>query len=112
MRLLLDETLPDELAQRLALQHHDVATVSTHPELRGAPDSEVFAIARREHRVIVTTDAMDFLELAAGQDEHARIVVTSVRRVAREQALAQLVRDLQQIVGELERGPARAHLLP
>lgn len=102
MRLLLDETLPDELAQRLQLQQHDVATVATNPELRGACDRDVFAIARREGRVLVTTNAIDFLVLAGAQ-EHPGLVVTTVRRIAPD-ALAQFVRDLQRLASDFGGG--------
>lgn len=96
MRVLIDDTLPAELAQRLQLHNHDVTTVASRPELRGAPDVTVFAVAQREQRAIVTTNALDYLELA-GQGEHWGVILTDAGRLVREQTLAQLARDLRQI---------------
>lgn len=110
MRLLLDDTLPGELVQRLQLLNHDVATVATRPELRGAPDATVLAAASREQRALVTTNAVDLLPLAR-EHEHYGLVVTTVRRVS-GQALAQFVRDLAQLAGALDQRPLGTHFLP
>jgi len=94
MRLLLDDALPAELAQRLQLHNHDVVTVAARPDLRGSTDAELFAIAQHERRAVVTTNAIDFLELAR-RGEHCGVILADGRRLARDQALAQLARDLR-----------------
>lgn len=110
MRLLLDDTLPAELVQRLQLLNHDVATVGTHPELRGAPDAVVFASACRELRALVTTNAVDFLVLA-GEHDHSGLVVTTVQRVSGKAGRDVCVRALQALETDLEQGTPTTHFL-
>ena len=59
--------------------------------------------------MLVTTNAIDFLELAR-HSEHRGVVITTARRVAGD-ALARFVRELQQLVDELELGHSTTHLI-
>jgi predicted nuclease of predicted toxin-antitoxin system len=58
MRLKLDENLDVRLAPWLASMGHDVETVRSEV-LSGAPDEEIFTVAAREERCLVTLD-LDF----------------------------------------------------
>lgn len=55
MKLLVDEALQDEVAQRLAAAGHDVAHVRLRG-LAGHTDDEVMTLAIEEDRVLITTD--------------------------------------------------------
>lgn len=59
MRFLIDEMFPPATCRHLAEHGHD----AVHVRDRGAnarPDSEVAALAAREHRVLVTENVKDF----------------------------------------------------
>ena len=60
MQLKLDENLPVELAELFREAGHDAVTVLDQG-LRGARDSDLASICRREGRVIVTFDT-DFAD--------------------------------------------------
>jgi predicted nuclease of predicted toxin-antitoxin system len=58
MRFLVDENLPVDIARLLVEGGHDALYVP-HSEHRGAPDLEIWRLAAREDRVVVTRD-LDF----------------------------------------------------
>ena len=62
-RLLLDEHYAEAIAVALRQRGHDVRAVVADPDLRGAPDSEVFRQAAMEGRRIVTENIKDFRPL-------------------------------------------------
>jgi len=64
VRLLLDEHLPPRIAVQLRFQGHDVVAVVERPDLHGAADEMLWAVARTESRVVVTQDVGDFVRLA------------------------------------------------
>lgn len=71
MRWLLDEMLPPSAAAALTEYGHDAVSVQS-AGLLGAPDREVFDLAVRELRVIVTENVADFavlLQLCMTRDE-------------------------------------------
>ena len=55
MRFLLDENVSGLAAERLRALGHDVRH-GVHPPLAGLADTELFAIARDEERILVTRD--------------------------------------------------------
>ena len=58
MRFLVDENLPIDVAELLRREGHDVLYLP-HTGNRGAVDKEVWGIATREDRIIITRD-LDF----------------------------------------------------
>jgi predicted nuclease of predicted toxin-antitoxin system len=58
MLFLVDENLPVDVAELLRHEDHDV-TYLPHTGHRGASDKEVWRLAAREERIIVTRD-LDF----------------------------------------------------
>lgn len=63
MKLLLDEMLTPAIARQLRSRGHDVIAVAADPDRHALPDSEVLALARRERRVLVTSNLRDFRPL-------------------------------------------------
>ncbi len=63
MKLLLDEMLSPAIARELHARGHNVEAVAGHPEREALPDPEVLALARTEHRAIVTNNVRDFRPL-------------------------------------------------
>ncbi|HEV3323846.1 MAG TPA: DUF5615 family PIN-like protein [Solirubrobacteraceae bacterium] len=81
MKLLLDEMYPPSIAEQLRRRGHDVHAVTARAELRTLPDAEIFAVAQRERRVVVTENIDDFSAIAdshdrRGQAHHGLILVT------------------------------------
>lgn len=78
---------PYAVAAQPRLHGHDVVAVTERPELRGQPDTVVFAIAQAEARAIVTENAVDFRplvqEVLERGAQHAGLVLTSDRRFPR-----------------------------
>lgn len=63
MKLLLDEMLSPAIARELRLRGHDVAPVAGNPDREALSDPEVLALARAEHRAVVTNNLRDFRPL-------------------------------------------------
>ena len=63
MKLLLDEMLGPAIAQELRSRGHDVEPVAGNPDREALPDPEVLALARAEHRAVVTNNLRDFRPL-------------------------------------------------
>lgn len=63
MKLLLDEMLSPAIARELRARGHDVETVAGHPDREALSDPAVLALARSEHRVVVTNNVRDFRPL-------------------------------------------------
>jgi predicted nuclease of predicted toxin-antitoxin system len=64
VKLLLDEHLTARIAIELRRQGHDVVAVLERPDLQRAADEVLWAVARTEHRGVVTRDVGDFSRLA------------------------------------------------
>jgi predicted nuclease of predicted toxin-antitoxin system len=58
MRFLVDENLPVDVAQLLQHEGHDVLYLA-QSGYRGATDEEVWSLAAREERIVITRD-LDF----------------------------------------------------
>ncbi|HEX2317957.1 MAG TPA: DUF5615 family PIN-like protein [Streptosporangiaceae bacterium] len=63
MKLLLDEMLSPAIARELCSRGYDVESVAGHPGRESMSDAEVLALARAEHRAVVTTNVRDFRPL-------------------------------------------------
>ena len=63
MKLLLDEMLSPAIARKLRSRGHDVEAVAGNPDREALPDPEVLALARAEHRAVVTNNLRDFRPL-------------------------------------------------
>jgi predicted nuclease of predicted toxin-antitoxin system len=81
VRLLLDEHIPQGVADGLADLGHDAVAVSRRPLLRGTADAALLAAASAEDRTLVTRDVADFSRLAARLvvrgEAHAGVVLLS-----------------------------------
>ncbi len=87
MRLLIDELFPPSIAVQLRARGHDATAVQEEAELRGLPDTELFAEAQRRERAILTENVADFLlldaEYRARQRAHWGLVFTTNRNFPR-----------------------------
>ncbi len=63
MRLLLDEMLSPAVARHLRAHGHDVEPVAGHPDREALSDPDVLALARAEHRALITNNLRDFRPL-------------------------------------------------
>lgn len=63
MKLLLDEMLSPAIARKLCSRGHDVAPVAGNSDREARSDPEVLALARAEHRAVVTNNLRDFRPL-------------------------------------------------
>jgi hypothetical protein len=63
VKLLLDEMLSPAIARELRSRGHDVEPVAGHPDREARTDPEVLALARAEHRGVVTNNLRDFRPL-------------------------------------------------
>jgi predicted nuclease of predicted toxin-antitoxin system len=63
VRLLLDEMLTPVIARELRARGHDAEAVAGHPDRQSLSDPEILAIARAEHRALVTNNVQDFRPL-------------------------------------------------
>jgi Domain of unknown function (DUF5615) len=63
VKLLLDEMLSPAIARELRGRGHDVEPVAGNPDREALSDPEVLALARAEHRAIVTNNLRDFRPL-------------------------------------------------
>jgi hypothetical protein len=63
VKLLLDEMLSPVIARELRSRGHDVEAVAGNPGREALSDPEVLALARAEHRALVTNNLRDFRPL-------------------------------------------------
>jgi hypothetical protein len=63
VKLLLDEMLSPAIARELRSRGHDVQPVAGNHDHEALSDPEVFALARAEHRALVTNNLRDFRPL-------------------------------------------------
>ena len=112
MKLLLDEMYPYSIAEHFRERGHDVVAVPERAGLRGAPDTEVFAVALQEGRALVTDDIGFRLlesERRARGDIHHGVVFTSNKRFPRGQprTVGRLVNALDRFLSGEATGLAR-----
>ncbi len=65
MKALLDEQLSPQIARVLRERGLDVEAVAERSDLPQASDAEVFDVASREQRAVVTNNVKDFRPIAA-----------------------------------------------
>jgi hypothetical protein len=63
MKLLLDEVLSPAIARELCARGYDVEPVAGRRDRESLSDPEVLALARIEHRAVVTNNVRDFRPL-------------------------------------------------
>jgi hypothetical protein len=63
VKLLLDEMLSPVIARGLRERGHDVESVAGNPGREAMSDTDVLALARAEHRAIVTNNLRDYRPL-------------------------------------------------
>jgi uncharacterized protein DUF5615 len=63
VKLLLDEMLSPAIARELRSRGHDVQAVAGDPDREALSDPGVLALARAEHRAVVTNNLRDFRPL-------------------------------------------------
>lgn len=101
MKLLLDEQISDEVAERLRERGHDVTATVADPALRGLSDSDLFESAQEQERAVVTYNRADFEGIvgdwaAIGREHHGLIIVHPIRFPNRE--FARLVAALAKLL--------------
>jgi Domain of unknown function (DUF5615) len=63
VKLLLDEMLSPAIAREIRARGHDVEPAAGHPDREALSDPDVLALARTEHRAVVTNNLRDFRPL-------------------------------------------------
>jgi len=103
LKLLLDEMYPYAIAEQLRGRGHDVVAVAERASVRGTSDRNVFAVAQKEGRALVTDDvgfrAIDSEHRARGETHHG-LIFTSNKRFPRGQrrTVGHLVRALDRFL--------------
>ena len=108
MKLLLDEMFSPLVAAELRARRHDAVAIKERDEWQSLSDPDVVALARTEHRAVVTANLRDFRALhaemvaAGGEDAGMAFVPTSFRltRAATGQIVAALERRLAEYPGD------------
>lgn len=116
MKLLLDEMLSARIAGGLRRRGHDVMAVVERPCLRGSPDPEIFEVAQREGRVVVTYNRDDFLALdrqfrQEGRDHHGLVVLNPRRFPQGAPTVGALVRSIDALLSAGPPYPSFVHWL-
>lgn len=89
MKLLLDEQISGKVAERLRERGHDALAVTADPALRGLSDPDLFEVAQRQKRAVVTYNRADFEAIireyaAANREHHGLVIVHPVRFPSQE----------------------------
>ncbi len=84
MKLLLDEQISGNVAERLRDRGHDVTAATDDPSLRGLSDPDLFEVAQQQGRALATYNRVDFepitREYAQTNREHHGLVIIHPRR--------------------------------
>ena len=84
MKLLLDEQISGKVAERLRNRGHDVSAATDDPTLRGLTDPDLFEVAQRQSRSVITYNRADFepitREFAHLDREHCGLVIVHPSR--------------------------------
>lgn len=89
MKLLLDEQISGKVAERLRGRGHNALAVTAEPALRGLGDPDLFEVAQRQERAVVTYNRADFEAIireyaAANREHHGLVIVHPVRFPSQE----------------------------
>jgi hypothetical protein len=102
LKLLIDEMYTPVIAEQLRERGGDVEAVTERAELRALPDTDLFSLAQREERAIVTENIDDFSVIATGYDQrgqaHFGLILVPRGSYPRSQA-----RTVGRMVSELDR---------
>jgi hypothetical protein len=104
VKLLLDEMYPAALAESLRAASIDETTVADLGKA-GSSDSELFAFAIAEGRVMLTENVVDFARIAAerstaGEHHHGLLIALSSRFSRRPAGLRPLITAIQTVASE------------
>jgi hypothetical protein len=97
---------PVTVAEQLRARGHDVSAVTERPELRSLPDAEIFAVAQRERRTVVTENIGDYVSMVDGADQrgegHFGLVLIDPAKYARGQrrTIGRMVTELDRLLGQ------------
>jgi len=97
---------PPAIAEQLRARGHDADAVVEHAELRGLPDTEIFALAQTEQRALVTEDIADLSVIANAYDQrgqaHFGLVLVDLNRYPRASpgTIGRMVTALDRLLGE------------
>lgn len=84
MKLLLDEQISGEVAERLRDRGHDITAATDDPSLRGLSDPDLFEVPQQQGRALVTYNRVDFepiiREYAQMDREHHGLVIVHPMR--------------------------------
>lgn len=94
-RLLLDEMLPNTIAEQLCAKGYDVHAVVANPAFASLPDEEILIGATEAGRSLVTADIKDFMSLdarfrAAGRS-HAGLILISTKTFPQDRSFVRAV---------------------
>lgn len=102
VKALLDEQLSHLIAGVLRERGLDVETVTERADLAGASDQEVFDVATREQRAVVTNDIEDFRPLAAERVAdgrgHAGLILLPANRGRSRDATGALADEIEAVM--------------
>jgi NAD(P)-dependent dehydrogenase (short-subunit alcohol dehydrogenase family) len=107
VKLLLDEQISGEVAERLRKQGHDVIAVTAEPALRGLSDPDLFEVAQAQERAVVTYNRADFEAIVreraeANQEHHGLVIVHPTRFPSWE--FARVAKALAKLLGSTSPG--------
>lgn len=106
MKLLIDEMYPSVIAEQLRGRRHDAEAVTERAELRALPDADLFELAQRERRAVVTENIDDFSAIADDHDlrgqAHFGLVLVPPSRYPRSSpgTVGRMVTALDQLLCE------------
>jgi Domain of unknown function (DUF5615) len=105
VNLLLDEMLPAVIARELREHGHDVESVAGNPGREAMSDAEVLALARAEHRAIVTNNLRDYRPLhneaiVPGGDGHFGMIFMPGTYRRTKADIGRIVAALEAILGQ------------
>lgn len=101
-----------KIALALRARHHDVVSVSEHPQWRALSDVAVMGVGRREGRAVLTSNLRDYRPLhhaliAPGGNGHAGVIFVASTWSTRKADIGALVSAIEAL---LQRYPAETAL--
>jgi predicted nuclease of predicted toxin-antitoxin system len=96
MRFIVDAQLPKRLARWLAARGHDVLHTLDLPERNRTQDTEITALACREHRIVVTKDS-DFVDSFLLQRRPPKLLLISTGNLGNQELESLLARNIREI---------------